>query len=61
MKYSGKLWFFCAIHSIYGAIVLAVSTYLLAYAVPPRIVTKYFRQPHFNDGDDQLLAFLQQG
>lgn len=51
----GKIMVVCAIHSIYGAIALAVSTYLLAYAVPPHIVTKYFRQPHFNDGDDQLF------
>ena len=39
----------------YTFLSLPVSTFLLAYAVPKPIIKKYFRQPHFNDGDDYLF------
>lgn len=45
----------CGIYAAYTCLSLPVATFLLSYAVPKKIVSKYFRQPHFNDGDDQLF------
>lgn len=42
-------------YGVYTCLSLPISTFLLAYAVPKHIVKKYFRQPHFNDGDDLLF------
>lgn len=43
------------IYSAYTILSVPVATFLLSYAVPKSIVTKYFRKPHFNDGDDALF------
>lgn len=44
-----------AMYAVYTGLLIPISTYFLAYAVPKPIISKYFRQPHFNDGDDQLF------
>ncbi|MDP3188176.1 hypothetical protein [Limnobacter sp.] len=43
------------VYAIYTFLLPPVATFFLSYAVPKHIVTKYFRQPHFNDGDDELF------
>lgn len=43
------------IYAIYAAPCLIVGTVIMSYLVPKHIVSKYFRQPHFNDGDDLLF------
>lgn len=46
------------VYSIYTGLLIPVSTFFLSYAVPKHIISKYFRQPHFNDGDDQLFELF---
>lgn len=46
------------VYAVYTCLSLPVATFLLSYAVPRPIVQKYFRQPHFNDGDDQLFELF---
>ncbi|HEX4879620.1 MAG TPA: hypothetical protein VFV39_07235 [Limnobacter sp.] len=46
------------LYSIYTGLGVPIGAFLLAYAVPKHIVTKYFRQPHFNDGDDLLFEYF---
>ena len=43
------------LYSISVCLSIPIATFFLAYAVPKHIVKKYFRQPHFNDGDDYLF------
>lgn len=49
---------YCVMYLVYTGLLIPVSTYFLAYMVPKEIVSKYFRQPHFNDGDDQLFELF---
>jgi hypothetical protein len=42
-------------YATYTFLSVPVATFLLAYAVPKPIIKKYFRQPHFTDGDDHLF------
>lgn len=42
-------------YSVYTCLGIPIGTFLLSYAVPKAIVTKYFRQPYFNDGDDLMF------
>lgn len=43
------------VYAVYTCLSIPVATFFLAHAVPKHIATKYFRQPHFNDGDDLLF------
>lgn len=43
------------VYAVYTCLSIPIATFFLSYAVPRHIVTKYFRQPHFNDGDDELF------
>jgi hypothetical protein len=47
-----------AVYAVYTGLLIPVSTFFLSYAVPKHIISKYFRQPHFNDGDDQLFELF---
>jgi hypothetical protein len=48
-------FFYGFLYAVYTCLSLPISTFFLAYAVPKPIIKKYFRQPHFNDGDDYLF------
>lgn len=52
------MWEYTVVYFVYTGLLIPVSTYFLAFAVPKEIVSKYFRQPHFNDGDDQLFELF---
>lgn len=52
------VWEYTVIYFVYTGLLIPVSTYFLAFLVPKPIVNKYFRQPHFNDGDDQLFELF---
>ncbi|WP_334119915.1 hypothetical protein [Limnobacter sp.] len=51
-------WEYTVVYFVYTGLLIPVSTYFLAFAVPKAIVSKYFRQPHFNDGDDELFELF---
>lgn len=54
----GLLFEYSFIYAVYTFLSIPVATFLMSYAVPKSIVQKYFRQPHFNDGDDQLFELF---
>lgn len=45
-------------YSWYTGLGIPIGLFLLAYAVPKNIIQKYFRQPHFNDGDEELFKLF---
>lgn len=49
------LLLYSGMYVAYTFLSVPIGTFLLSYAVPKHIVTKYFRQPHFNDGDDLMF------
>lgn len=42
-------------YMVYTILLVPICTFLLAYAVPANLIEKYFRQPYFHDGDDELF------
>lgn len=53
--FMSAMWEYSVVYFVYTGLLIPVSTYFLGFAVPQAIVSKYFRQPHFNDGDDELF------
>lgn len=45
-------------YAFYTCLGIPIGTFLMAYAVPKNIIQKYFRQPYFNDGDDELFKLF---
>ena len=43
------------VYLVYAILLVPVATFFLAYAVPATLIKKYFRQPYFHDGDDELF------
>lgn len=43
------------VYAVYATPLLIVGTVMMSFLVPKHIVKKYFRAPHFHDGDDELF------
>jgi hypothetical protein len=52
------IFVYSLVYAAYTCLSIPVATFLLAYVVPKPIIKKYFRQPHFNDGDDELFELF---
>lgn len=54
----GWLFEYSFIYLLYTILLIPISTFFLAYAVPKSLIEKYFRQPYFQDGDNELFAIF---
>lgn len=50
-----EVFHYSFVYAIYTCLSVPISTFLLSYAVPKQIVKKYFREPYFNEGDDEMF------
>lgn len=45
-------------YAVYTILGIPIGLFFMAYLVPKNIITKYFRQSHFNDGDNELFKLF---